>query len=80
MLGMLDEKDAHEILDVVRMYGPIPPLDGISASALVARLKSDKKTLKGDVHFVLPETVGRVKIVSQVDVRQVLEAAEAALG
>ena len=30
-LGMLEEKDAREIQDVVRMYGPIPPLDGISA-------------------------------------------------
>ena len=80
LLGMLDEKDAREILDVVRMYGPIPPLDGIAASALAARLKSDKKTLKGDIHFVLPKAVGRVKIVSQVDARLVLEAAEAALG
>lgn len=80
MLGMLDEKNAREILDVVRMYGPIPPLDGISGTALAARLKSDKKTLKGNVHFVLPEAVGRVKIVSQVDARLVLEAAEAALG
>jgi 3-dehydroquinate synthase len=80
LLGMLDEKAAREIQDVVRMYGPIPPLGGISAAALVARLKSDKKTLKGDVHFVLPEAIGRVKVVSQVDSRLVLEAAEAALG
>jgi 3-dehydroquinate synthase len=80
LLGMLSEKDAGEILDVVRMYGPVPSLDGIAAAALVARLKSDKKTLKGNVHFVLPETIGRVKVVSQVDPRLVLAAAEAALG
>lgn len=80
LLGMLSAGDADEIVNVVRMYGPIPPLDAIEAEALVARLKSDKKTLGGDVHYVLPEAVGRVKVVSKVDPRLVLAAAEAALG
>jgi 3-dehydroquinate synthase len=80
LLGMLDAGTAEEILGVVKAYGPIPALEGIEAPALVARLKSDKKTLKGNVHFVLPEAIGRVKVVSQVDAGLVLEAAEAALG
>jgi 3-dehydroquinate synthase len=80
LLDMLGEQDLCEILNVIHTYGPIPPLDGIAAAALAARLKSDKKTLKGNIHFVLPETVGRVKIVAGVDARLVQEAAEAALG
>jgi len=79
LLGMLSQMDAGRIVDLVRSYGPWPPLEGIQARALAARLKSDKKTLKGDVHFVLPEAIGRVKVVSHVDPQLVLKAAEAAL-
>ena len=32
------------------------------SGALAARLKSDKKTVKGKIHFVLPERIGAVKI------------------
>jgi 3-dehydroquinate synthase len=63
---------------VVR-YGPIPATDGIAPDRLVARLKSDKKTVRGTVHFVLPSRIGEVKIVSDLDEKQVLEAVGAAL-
>jgi len=49
------------------------------ASRLAARLRSDKKTVQGKVHFVLPVKIGDVAIVSGVDERQVLESIEAAL-
>jgi 3-dehydroquinate synthase len=34
---------------------------------LLGRLASDKKTLAGRVHFVLPTNIGEVKIVSGVE-------------
>ena len=71
--------DADRINQVVRSYGPIPSYQGIRAANLLARLASDKKTLQGNVHFVLPTAVGAVKIVSGVPQERVLAAIERTL-
>jgi 3-dehydroquinate synthase len=75
-----DLKDGAAIDRVIVNYGPIPSLNGISASNLAKRLVSDKKTIQGNVHFVLPTKIGEVKVVSGVDDRVVLESIEAVLG
>jgi len=77
--GVLAEPDSNRILNCVGMYGPIPPLSGINASNLVSRVSADKKTIQGKVHFVLPEKIGTVRILSGLPMAQVLEATEAAL-
>jgi 3-dehydroquinate synthase len=75
----LPPPDAARIHAVIRKYGPIPALTGITASSLFARLAADKKTVQGKVHFVLPVKIGDVKIVTGVDDRAVMEAIEVAL-
>jgi 3-dehydroquinate synthase len=77
---MLPAADGEEIVQCVDSYGPFPTLAGIDPARLAARLKSDKKTVKGKIHFVLPERIGAVKIRADVDVRSVLAAIEEALG
>ncbi len=79
LLNIVDAHAAVEMAETIRRYGPIPSLEGISAHAIVARLKSDKKTIHGKVHFVLPETPGKVRIVSGVDEELVVSAVKAAL-
>jgi 3-dehydroquinate synthase len=79
LTGLLPGSEAVEMLRVMALYGPIPALTGIAAGPLAARLASDKKTLQGKVHFVLPERVGAVKVVSGIEERLVLDAIEAAL-
>jgi 3-dehydroquinate synthase len=74
-----DLEDAADIDRVIVNYGPIPALNGISAKNLAARLVSDKKTIQGNVHFVLPVKIGEVKVISGVDDRVVLESIEAVL-
>lgn len=76
----LASADAARIHAVIDRYGPIPSLDGVTATSLFARLAADKKTVQGKVHFVLPVKIGEVKIVSGVADRDVLAAIEAALG
>jgi 3-dehydroquinate synthase len=71
--------EAAQIHAVIRRYGPIPALDGITASSLFSRLAADKKTVQGKVHFVLPVKIGEVKIVTGVEDRAVMEAIEMAL-
>ena len=52
--GHISAEDSIDIMELIERYGPIPPLDGISAENLLARLVHDKKTVQGKVHFVLP--------------------------
>jgi 3-dehydroquinate synthase len=77
--GHLSAEDSVEILELLRVYGPIPPLDGIAAGNLLARLVHDKKTVHGKVHFVLPVRIGEATVVSGVDETLVLEAIRSAL-
>jgi 3-dehydroquinate synthase len=77
--GLLPDADTEQILECVRRYGPIPPLNGIQATNLIDRLGADKKTIQGKVHFVLPERIGVVKVLSGIPASHVLTATEAAL-
>jgi 3-dehydroquinate synthase len=72
--GYCPSPEAQRIHELIRLYGPIPPLDGISADRLASLLVHDKKTLQGRVHFVLPVKVGEVTVVSDVDPALVREA------
>lgn len=77
--GLLSASDAASIRSVIDKYGPVPDLTGIPAARLSARLRSDKKTIQGKIHFVLPTRIGEVAIVSGIDDDQVLAAIQAAL-
>ncbi len=79
LTGNLAAQDAGAILDTIGRYGPIPKLDGIEAQGLAARLRSDKKTIHGKVHFVLPVKIGEVTIVSDIAKSTVLQAIESVL-
>jgi 3-dehydroquinate synthase len=74
-----DLKEGADIDRVIVNYGPIPSLVGIRANNLAKRLVSDKKTIQGNVHFVLPVKIGEVTVVSGVDDRVVLQSIEAVL-
>ena len=80
MTGHLSAEDAVEILAMLQLYGPIPPVDGIPVENLLARLLHDKKTVRGKVHFVLPVRIGEVTVVTGVDGKAVREAIRLALG
>ncbi|MBV8902606.1 MAG: 3-dehydroquinate synthase [Acidobacteriia bacterium] len=77
--GHLSAEDAVDILQTIEDYGPIPPLAGVSADNLAARLLHDKKTVRGEIHFVLPVRIGEVTIASGIDPRLVGEAIRSAL-
>jgi 3-dehydroquinate synthase len=75
----LPANEAERIIRVVDSIGPIPATAGIEAQSLTARLVSDKKTMQGRVHFVLPVRIGEVKILSGIPQEQVLAAIEETL-
>src|SRR5579862_493253 len=65
-IGICPESAAREIESAVRSYGPLPVVRA-NTSDIVSRLMSDKKTVAGKVHFVLPVKIGKVKIVTGVE-------------
>jgi 3-dehydroquinate synthetase len=78
--GHLSAEDAVDVLNAIALYGPIPPLDGVTAEAIAQRALMDKKTLKGRVRWVLPERIGEVAVVSGIDESIVVSAIREALG
>jgi 3-dehydroquinate synthase len=75
----LNPEDGAAIRETIRRYGPIPSTSGITADSLLGRLVSDKKTIQGRVHFVLPRKIGEVTVVSGVEDHLVRAAIQAAL-
>jgi 3-dehydroquinate synthase len=75
--GLLAEPE--EMLRVIRSYGPIPSLEGITVEAIEARLMSDKKTVHGRIHFVLPVRMGEVVVKAGVAEAKVRAAIAQAL-
>jgi 3-dehydroquinate synthase len=53
------------IRNAVHCWGPLPAVHVQSSKALKL-LRSDKKTEKGVIHFVLPQAIGEVSIVNNV--------------
>lgn len=72
--GMLPASDAGRMSKVICRYGPLPNANGLNPEHLIARLASDKKTLHGKVHFILPTQIGEVKIVSGIDAATIRQA------
>ena len=67
LLNLLDGADGRRIRETICRYGPLPSARTLDPDRLMARLISDKKTLQGKIHFVLPTEIGTVKIISGID-------------
>ncbi len=63
--GKLDSVTAGRITNSVMGFHKLPRMKFVSAN-IVKRLRSDKKTRHGVVHFVLPREIGKVEIASDV--------------
>ena len=66
---------AAQIATAVKAYGPLPSVP-CGADGVLNRLAADKKTVAGSVHFVLPERIGKVRIMGDVPVDIVRTAVE----
>ncbi|TNF53053.1 3-dehydroquinate synthase [bacterium] len=77
-LGMLPNKDAARIKKLVDLYALPTSIPGnINVPDIMSAMEIDKKVQSGRLRFVLPESIGRVKIVEDVDrkiIKEVLEA------
>jgi 3-dehydroquinate synthase len=70
-----DGDTAKRIIGTVLAYAPLPKVQS-RAKNVIKRLRSDKKTTNGKIHFVLPRQIGEVEIVNDVPDRAVQQAVE----
>lgn len=73
-LGVLPATEEERIARLVRQVGLLPPIADLSAAEVVRLLPQDKKAFRGTIHWVIPERIGKVRIVTGV----LLSAAAAA--
>jgi 3-dehydroquinate synthase len=64
-LGMLTERVEHRIRSVVDRFFREPLTHQVSAGALVEAVRRDKKAASGSINLVLPEQLGRLRVVSR---------------
>ena len=69
------DETARRIISTVLALAPLPKVEARS-KRILNRLGSDKKTLNGVVHFVLPVEIGKVEIASDVPTKAVLQAVD----
>ncbi len=72
-------EDGSEILACIQLYGAPDRIEGVDATRLAARLKGDKKTVQGKVHFVLPDLIGHVRVTADVSEVLVMRAIQDSL-
>jgi 3-dehydroquinate synthase len=74
-MQLTDSLTAQRIVGLVRAYAPLPRVE-VNREGIVKRLLSDKKTVSGVPHFVLPTSIGTVEVVNTVPERAILHAVE----
>ncbi len=78
-LHLLSAGEREKIEQTVLAYGPFPSAGDVVAENLVKRVRGDKKTIGGRVHFVLADRIGHVQVVTNPAENLVLKAAGEAL-
>jgi 3-dehydroquinate synthase len=74
LLGRTPAAEAKRMSELVWRVGPLPSIGDLSAARVVKLLARDKKAVANRLHWVIPERIGRVKIVTDVPERTAAEA------
>ncbi|HSL53216.1 MAG TPA: 3-dehydroquinate synthase [Pyrinomonadaceae bacterium] len=62
-LGLIDPETLESLRAAVSLCGPLPRADHLDTSQITGALKHDKKSVGGQINWVLLEGIGRPKIV-----------------
>jgi 3-dehydroquinate synthase len=69
-LGMLKPGELELLRRAVRACGPLPRADDIKIDELIGAMKGDKKSVGGQIKWVLLEAIGRARIVDGREVNR----------
>jgi 3-dehydroquinate synthase len=62
-LGLIGSEDLKLLRDAVRLCGPLPRADKLDINQIIRALQHDKKSVDGQINWVLLEGIGRPRIV-----------------
>jgi 3-dehydroquinate synthase len=68
-LGLTRADEAERMSQLVRRIGPLPSIADLEAAQLVKLLSRDKKAVAHRLHWIIPERIGKVRIVTDVPER-----------
>ncbi|WP_203473796.1 3-dehydroquinate synthase [Dissulfurispira thermophila] len=75
LMGFLNKRDAIRIKSVIDSYGlPSELPKDIDLDRLVLHMKLDKKVEAGEMKFIIPEGIGKVKIQRDVSIKVIRKA------
>jgi len=76
-LGIFQKKDAARIKGLIELYElPVKVPEGVKAADIIRAMEIDKKAKAGHLRFILPESIGKVRIEENVDrglIREIIE-------
>jgi len=61
-----DRSDGERIRRLVWRIGPLPPIRNVSSRTIIRLLPHDKKAVGGEIRWVIPERIGKVRIVAGI--------------
>ena len=76
-LRLLAPGEGERIARLVRRVGPLPPIGDVPPAKVLKLLPQDKKAVGGNIRWVLPERIGKVRIVADVPMKEVAAALKA---
>ena len=62
-LGLIDSADLNSLREAVSLCGSLPRADNLDTNEIIRALQHDKKSVDGQINWVLLEGIGRPKIV-----------------
>lgn len=62
-LGLIDAGVLELLRDAVKLCGPLPRADNLDTNQIIRALQHDKKSVDGQINWVLLEGIGRPRIV-----------------
>ena len=62
-LGLIDSGDLESLRSAVRLCGQLPRADNLDTNRIISALTHDKKSVGGQINWVLLEGIGRPRIV-----------------
>jgi 3-dehydroquinate synthase len=74
LLNMLNTTEARRISALVRKIGPLPSIRDLSLTKIRKLFPRDKKAVAGQIHWIVPEKIGKVGVVSDVPIETAIEA------
>jgi 3-dehydroquinate synthase len=74
LVGILQPSDAARIDQLVKRVGPLPSIRELDRAKVLHLLPLDKKSVGGKIRWVLPERIGKVRMVTDIPQAKVAAA------